>query len=71
MVQHVFGTTGIQSFQRRAGPRPARHEQRLASAGGTGLPVIPGMPGGSAPPPQQGEQEGGAGVARATGYDLA
>eukprot|EP00661_Eupelagonemidae_sp_cell13_P013072 gene13072-biopygen1964 len=37
--QHVFGKIWVRSFQRRAGPRPARHEHRLATAGETRLPV--------------------------------
>eukprot|EP00661_Eupelagonemidae_sp_cell13_P014757 gene14757-biopygen21671 len=53
VVQHVFGKLGTRSFQRGAGPRPARHARRLASAGETALPVIQVTPagGGPAPPP--------------------
>eukprot|EP00661_Eupelagonemidae_sp_cell13_P015703 gene15703-biopygen14278 len=51
-AQHVFGTTGIRSFQRWAGPRLARHQRRLASAGENRAPGNSGgTPGDPAPPP--------------------
>eukprot|EP00661_Eupelagonemidae_sp_cell13_P017237 gene17237-biopygen5321 len=62
--QHLFGKTGLRTFQRGAGTDPARHERRLASARETALPGISGIPGGPAAPARLQRLRASAGARR-------